>query len=109
LKQPPNEPKALLTLCSYLNQHAAELAELKKQRRPGRPSSTREDLLGRSMVTAEKEYDSGFWLPDMQDEGNLELLRNWNGQWTSLSTLKYIRLSRDGSIRQSRFPPKGLS
>jgi len=61
------------------------------------------------MVAEEREYDSGFWLPDMQDEANLRILRNWNGEWTSLNTLKYVRISRDGAIRLSKFPPKGLS
>lgn len=93
----------------YLDRHGEELAQLKSQRRPGRPSSTREDLLKHSMAAEENEYDSGFWLPDIQDEGNLEILREWNGEWTSLNNIKYIRASRDGSIKQSMFPPKGLS
>jgi translation machinery-associated protein 16 len=61
------------------------------------------------MVTEEKEYDAGFWIPDMADEGNLKMLREWNGEWTSLNTFKYVRLSRGGSIQPSNFPPKGLS
>lgn len=61
------------------------------------------------MLTEAREYDSGFWIPHMQDEANLRILRDWNGEWTALNTFKYIRLSRDGTIRQSRFPPKALS
>ena len=100
---------AVLTASRYLSRHDEELAELKSQRRPGRPSSTREDLLKQSMAAEEREYDSGFWIPDMQDEDNLAILQAWNGEWTALNTFKYIRLSRDGTVQISNFPPKGLS
>lgn len=94
---------------SYLGRHDEELAELKSQRRPGRPSSTREDLLQQFMKTEYREYNGGFWIPDMQDEGNLRILRQWNGEWTALNTFKFVRLSRDGTMQSSSFPPKGLS
>lgn len=45
----------------------------------------------------------------MQDEGNLKILRDWNGEWTALNNLTYVRLSRDGRSQKSSFPPKGLS
>lgn len=57
----------------------------------------------------QKEHDTGFWMPDIEDEENLRLLRDWSGEWTSLSTLKYIRLSRSGLKHESSFPPKGES
>ena len=94
---------------SYLNRHNEELAELKSTRRPGRPSSTREDLLQQFMTTEDREYNGGFWIPDMQDEGSLKILREWNGEWTALNTFKYVRLSREGKMQRSSFPPKGLS
>ncbi|MCJ1452798.1 hypothetical protein MMC28_003142 [Mycoblastus sanguinarius] len=93
----------------YLSRNDEEFAEIKSQRRPGRPSSTREDLLKQLMVTEDREYDAGFWLPDLRDEGNLGILRDWKGEWTALNTLKYVRIARDGSMKQSSFPPKGLS
>lgn len=101
--------ESLLIAGSHLSRYDEELAELKGQRRPGRPSSTREDLLKQSMSTEEREYNSGFWIPDMQDEGGLAILQGWNGEWTSLNTIKYVRLSRDGTLQRSNFPPKGLS
>jgi hypothetical protein len=33
-------------------------------------------------------------------------LERWTGEWTSLNTLKYVRLSRDGNKRGSTFPQK---
>ena len=94
---------------SYLTRHDQEIAELKSQRRPGRPSTNREDLLQQSVKMEYREYDGGFWIPDMQDEGNLGLLRGWNGEWTALNAFKYVRLSKDGTMKESSFPPKGLS
>ncbi len=99
---------SLMTI-SYLSRHDEELAEVKSQRRPGRPSSTREDLLQQFMTTEDREYNAGFWIPDMEDEENLRKLREWNGEWTAMNTLGFVRLSRDGTIKQSSFPPKGLS
>lgn len=93
----------------YLSRNDNELADIKSQRRPGRPSSTREDLLKLQIEAEDREYDNGFWTPEMQDESNLEMLRRWDGSWGSLNTIKYVRLSRSGEIRQSIFPPKGES
>ena len=93
----------------HLSRGDEKLAEMKGQRRTGRPSSTREDILKERWAIEDREYGTGFWIPDMQDEGNLEKLRRWNGDWGYLGTLKYIRVARDGTIRQSTFPPKGQS
>jgi len=61
------------------------------------------------MMTEDREYNAGFWIPDMTDEDNLKFLSEWNGEWTALNTFRYIRLSRDGTIHPSNFPPMGLS
>lgn len=79
------------------------------ERRPGRPSNNREDLMKQRYATEDQEYTAGFWLPDMENDENLKLLRNWNGEWTSLSNLKYVRLTRAGTKTPSSFPPKGRS
>ncbi|KAI9723691.1 MAG: hypothetical protein M1812_000991 [Candelaria pacifica] len=93
----------------YLQRSDEELATLKQERRPGRPSSTREDLLKQRIVMEGREYDTGFWIPDLEDEENLKQLEKWNGEWSSLNTLKYIRQARSGSRHDSSFPPKGQS
>lgn len=92
-----------------MNRDGEELASLSSERRPGRPSSNREDLLKQRIVAEEREYDAGFWIPDMTDAPNVKLLSDWNGEWTSLNILKYVRLSKDGVKHSSSFPPKGQS
>ena len=44
----------------FIHREDEELADLKKQRRPGRPSSTKEDLIRRRFADEEQEYSTGF-------------------------------------------------
>ena len=86
-----------------------ELLQLKAERRPGRPSSAREDLLRQGMEMEEREYHAGYWIPDMEDEKNLAALRAWSGEWENLNILKFIRVTNGGNRTESSFPPKGKS
>jgi len=43
-----------------VHQHDEEFETLKKERRAGRPASTREDLLRMKIAADEKEYENGF-------------------------------------------------
>lgn len=94
---------------SFVHQHDEEFNELKKDRRPGRPASTREDLLRIKIAADEKEYENGFYLPDLTDENNVIFLDRWEGSWSYLSTLKWVRITSSGQIQESKFPPKGES
>ncbi|KAL8862497.1 MAG: hypothetical protein Q9178_000995 [Gyalolechia marmorata] len=93
----------------YLDRDSSELSTMESERRPGRPTSTRENLLKQRIQAEANEYNSGYWMPDMEDVHTLERLREWNEQWTSLGTLKYVRIARDGTNHTSIFPPKGQS
>ncbi|KAL9103632.1 MAG: hypothetical protein Q9187_008985 [Circinaria calcarea] len=109
VKGPIDDDQTQRLIQSYVQRDEEELAQLNDERRPGRPSSNREDLLKQRIATEEREYEAGFWIPDMTDTHNVELLRDWGGEWTSLNTLKYVRLLKDGSKHSSSFPPKGKS
>ena len=85
------------------------MVKLEDERRPGRPRSTREDLLKQRKAMDEREYDGGFWMPDITEAANLKILREWNGEWTQLGTLKYVRIAKSGTVHDSSFPPKGQS
>ncbi|KAH7138164.1 translation machinery-associated protein 16 [Dendryphion nanum] len=93
----------------YLGREDEELSKLQAERRSGRPPSTRETLLKQIQATERGEYASGFWVPDLEDMANLEKLKSWNGQWASLATLKFIRVTKEGERKESIFPPKGQS
>jgi len=93
----------------YLGRDDEELAKLKAERRPGRPPSNRQSLLEQHLATEQDEYNSGFWVPDIEDGENLKKLKEWDGRWASLQTLKFSRISKEGVKRESIFPPKGMS
>jgi translation machinery-associated protein 16 len=57
----------------------------------------------------EKEFRSGFWVPDLLDAEGVRKLLSWPGDWSSLNTLKFVRIGKESGIRPSTFPPKGLS
>ncbi|OXV11173.1 hypothetical protein Egran_01070 [Elaphomyces granulatus] len=93
----------------YIHRDASDIEQLQRERRKGRPPSKREEAIGQRTVGEEKEFMTGFWMPDLiQDEVRTKLLA-WNGIWSSLSTIKFIRFTRDGAMRPSTFPPTGLS
>lgn len=93
----------------YIKRYNEELTILQSERRPGRPPNPRESELRDISGKEDREYSTGFWMPDMENEESLRLLRDWNGQWSSLSTLRFIRLMHGGAIISSSFPPKGKS
>ena len=98
-----------LILYRYIARDDENLAVLKAQKRPGRPSTSQEDQLGHRVDAEEKEFNSGFWIPDIRDEEGARGLRAGSCEWAYLNTRKIARISKEGGIRASTFPPKGLS
>jgi translation machinery-associated protein 16 len=107
-----------------VHQYDEEYEEVKKTRRPGRPASAREDLLKLKISALEKEHRDGFCkppqsciptrptdhldLPDLTSETNVQLLGRFEGSWTFLTTLAWVKLSAAGDVKPSSFPPQGL-
>lgn len=86
-----------------------EIEQLQSERRKGRPPSKREEALLQRTDVENREFKTGFWMPDFSDEGVLKALASWNGDWSGLSTMKFIRITKDGAKQPSAFPPKGMS
>ena len=101
------EIQALTT--EHLARNDEEMDSLKAERRPGRPASNRQTLLEDLKKTEQREYDSGFWLPNLQDEETLVKLDQWRGDWIGLGILRFVRIDRAGVIKESQFPPRGAS
>jgi translation machinery-associated protein 16 len=99
---------ASLTSTSYIKRDQDEIDQLQAERRPGRPASSRQDLLTQAQQTEQKEYESGFWVPDVQDELNLNVLREWSGNWGAMNQLKYSRVAKDGTVKDALFPPHNM-
>ncbi|KAF2481826.1 translation machinery-associated protein 16 [Neohortaea acidophila] len=93
----------------YLARHDEELEQLKAERRAGRPPSTRQTLLEQQKTVDAQEYESGLWLPNLQDEETLVKLDVWQGDWTGLANMRFVRLEKRGVAKESQFPPRGAS
>lgn len=93
----------------WIHRNDAELEELRAERRKGRPPSKREELLQERIQAEEREFRSGFYMPDVTDEDSRRQLQEWNGEWSSLSTIKFIRYCENGHRQPSSFPPRGVS
>ena len=106
----PADPTDLsLTHSRCINRDEEEIAQLQQERRKGRPPSRREEALKQRTEAEDKEFKTGFWLPDLSDGDVLLALKHWNGHWSGLSMMKFIRLLKDGGKQASTFPPKGMS
>ncbi|KAI2635758.1 translation machinery-associated protein 16 [Hypomontagnella submonticulosa] len=92
---------------SFVHQYDEELDEVKKTRRPGRPASAKEDLLKVKIDKLQKEYQNGFLIPVLDAEENAALLNRWEGSWSYLTTLTWVRISSAGIVQPSSFPPRG--
>ncbi|KAI1377857.1 translation machinery-associated protein 16 [Hypoxylon crocopeplum] len=92
---------------TFVHQYDEELSEVKKARRPGRPASTREDLLKVKIDKLQKECQNGFLIPVLDTEENAGILNRWEGSWSYLNTLKWVRVSSAGNVQPSSFPPRG--
>lgn len=93
----------------YLNRDDEELEQLKAERRTGRPASTRQTLLEQQRKAEEAEYESGLWMPNLQDEETLTKVDGWKSDWVGLGVMRFVRVCRDGTVMESQFPPRGAS
>ena len=104
---PLSDSRLICYRCIHRDQE--EIAQLKSERRKGRPPTRREELLSQRTETEEKEFKTGFWVPDLTQMDVLLALKHWNGDWSGLSPMKFVRLVQGGEKKESTFPPKGMS
>jgi translation machinery-associated protein 16 len=106
---PLQTEEILALIAQYLKRHDEELAQLRSERRPGRPPSTRQVLLEQQIEMDGKEADSGYWLPNLKDEQTLVKLDTWSGDWAALGTMRFMRIDGKGNETESAFPPRGAA
>ncbi|KAK3689808.1 translation machinery-associated protein 16 [Podospora appendiculata] len=88
----------------FVHQFDEEYDQVRKERRPGRPASMREDLLKMRIEALLREQKDGFYMPDISNEANVVMLDRWEGSWAYLPNLVWIKISAEGTIRPSKFP-----
>ncbi|PYI07575.1 translation machinery-associated protein [Aspergillus sclerotiicarbonarius CBS 121057] len=107
--EPMSEDEMKDVVVRYINRSVPEIEQLQSERRKGRPPSKREEALLQRTDVENREFKTGFWMPDFSDEAVLKALASWNGDWSGLSTMKFIRITKEGTKQPSAFPPKGMS
>ena len=107
--QPTNPPNPTLTLIRYIDRDTEEIQQLQSERRKGRPPSKREEALKERVQTEDREFTTGLWMPDLGDQYALTAMKTWNGHWSGLSAIKFIRFTKAGEKLTSTFPPKSMS
>ena len=45
-------------------------------------------------------------MPDLTLEKNIQLLERWEGSWTFLSNLDWVKISGTGNVKPCNFPPQ---
>ena len=85
------------------------LEAVREERRPGRPMSTRQNMLEALVVQENKEWETGLWMPDLRVLDTVEKLVAWKGEWSGLAYMKFVRAAKDGVVRVSAFPPTGAA
>ncbi|ODV62739.1 Tma16p ASCRUDRAFT_23111, partial [Ascoidea rubescens DSM 1968] len=77
-------------ILNYINRNLTELNDLKKNRRPGRPISNRQNLLQNLLDSELTEFNkNGFHFPDLSLASNLVYIRNWNGTLGATTILNF--------------------
>ncbi|CAG7929189.1 unnamed protein product [Penicillium olsonii] len=95
-------------VAQYIDRDTEEIQQLQSERRKGRPPSKREEALKERVQTEDREFTTGLWMPDLSDQYALTGMKNWNGHWSGLSAIKFIRFTKDGEKLASTFPPKSM-
>ncbi|AET38110.1 Tma16p Ecym_2377 [Eremothecium cymbalariae DBVPG len=99
----------LVIIDEFINRDDHELNELISKRRANRPPTNRQQMLENKKNVELEEFKTGFLCPDLTDAKNVSFLRNWNGTFGALSTLKLIRLNNKGEKVVGGNNPKGQS
>lgn len=90
----------------FIARGEVKIAVLEGERRQGRPMGREEERVRTRKEEEEREFETGFWVPDLRDEENLRRLREWKGDWVGLNVVRFARVRRDGEIVVSSWPPR---
>lgn len=94
-----DDMKALIE--TFINRDMDELEQLRASRRPGRPSSKRQDLLEFRIKQEQHVYETGWKVPDLRDPVNVTKLRLWQGGHGGLTSIKFVLVKKEGNLDDS--------
>ncbi|KAK9450214.1 translation machinery-associated protein 16 [Limtongia smithiae] len=104
--KPENADKLVFTeeeiqqmILEFISRDDAELKQLQAARRPGRPSSSRQDALQTRRGFEMDEFDAGFYTPDLMNKDIVKAFRDWNQEHSGIGLLKFVRIAREGGLQ----------
>lgn len=79
----------------YVYRYSGEIEKLQRERRPGRPKSSRQQKLETLQTSDEQTFLSGYIVPDLSDEANVLRLRAWNGTTGGVTSIRHVKICKD--------------
>lgn len=80
---------------AFIDRDNEELEEMRNERRPGRPSTKKQDLLENRIKKEKHQYLTGWSVPNLTDVDTVELLRKWKGDQGGVTVIKHIICSKN--------------
>lgn len=80
---------------NFISRFDGELEELRAARRPGRPASSRQQILEEKVKYDQGIYATGYKIPDISDKLTVNRLREWNGTIGGVTAFKFVYVSKD--------------
>lgn len=81
-------------LNKWVTRDDEELAQIDKERRPGRSLTSKQQLLKEKRKHEDQLFDTGMRVPDLTNKDTVYHLRNWNGTSGSVSGWKFTIVLR---------------
>ncbi|KAK6205544.1 translation machinery-associated protein 16 [Scheffersomyces amazonensis] len=78
----------------FIGRFDDELAQLRKDRRPGRPQTSRQQILEEKVKHEEHIYHTGYKIPNLTDKDTVEKLRVWNGTTGATTGMKFVLITK---------------
>lgn len=70
----------------YIHRNDDEIAEMEAERRPGRPMTNKHQIMLEKRKHDLHLFDTGFRVPDLNDEITVQRVRAWNGTSGSVTS-----------------------
>lgn len=84
-----------LLIESFLARFDDELEQMKKEKRPGRPVSTKQKILEEKVKHDRQLYETGLRFPDISDSHTVDRIRLWNGSTGGTTVMKFTFISKN--------------
>lgn len=79
----------------YICRNDEEIAEIEKQRRPGRPLTSKHQLQLEKRKHDQHIFSTGWKAPDLSDEVTVRRLRTWNGTSGSVNGWEFTFVTKN--------------